>query len=51
MHYETSGVSVKPKVSLSDPKFELRMWREPTWNSMTYWAARGYPPAGGPKAL
>jgi glycogen debranching enzyme len=28
-------------VALSDPLFELRMWRGPTWNSMTYWAARG----------
>jgi hypothetical protein len=28
-------------VSASDPEFELRMWRGPVWNSMTYWAARG----------
>ncbi len=28
-------------VTMSDPKFELRMWRGPVWNSMTYWAARG----------
>lgn len=28
-------------VALSDPKFELRMWRGPVWNCMTYWAARG----------
>jgi putative isomerase len=28
-------------VSLADPLFELRMWRGPAWNSMTYWAARG----------
>lgn len=28
-------------VGLDDPLFELRMWRGPTWNSMTYWAARG----------
>ena len=28
-------------VGASDPKFELRMWRGPAWNSMTYWAARG----------
>ncbi|MCL3782114.1 glycoside hydrolase [Prolixibacteraceae bacterium JC049] len=27
-------------VSMSDPGFELRMWRGPAWNSMTYWAAR-----------
>jgi putative isomerase len=25
----------------ADPAFELRMWRGPVWNSMTYWAARG----------
>lgn len=29
-----------PTVSLSDPKFELRLWRGSTWNSMTYWVAR-----------
>ena len=28
-------------VALCDPKFELRMWRGPAWNCMTYWAARG----------
>lgn len=28
-------------VGLGDPHFELRMWRGPTWNSMTYWAALG----------
>jgi len=28
-------------VSMQDPRFELRMWRGPTWNSMTFWAARG----------
>lgn len=28
-------------VAFTDPKFELRMWRGPAWNSMTYWAARG----------
>lgn len=28
-------------VAISDPKFELRMWRGPAWNCMTYWAARG----------
>ena len=28
-------------VAHRDPGFELRMWRGPTWNSMTYWAARG----------
>lgn len=28
-------------VSAHDTKFELRMWRGPCWNSMTYWVARG----------
>jgi glycogen debranching enzyme len=28
-------------VAHTEPGFELRMWRGPTWNSMTYWAARG----------
>jgi hypothetical protein len=28
-------------VALTDAEFELRMWRGPTWNCMTYWAARG----------
>ena len=28
-------------VGIGDPKFELRMWRGPSWNSMTYWVARG----------
>ena len=28
-------------VSQDDPHFELRMWRGPAWNSMTYWTARG----------
>jgi putative isomerase len=27
-------------VGRQDPKFELRMWRGPAWNSMAYWAAR-----------
>ncbi|WP_166244422.1 MGH1-like glycoside hydrolase domain-containing protein [Paenibacillus turpanensis] len=30
-----------PTVALNDPGFELRMWRGPSWNSMTYWASRG----------
>lgn len=30
-----------PSVSVSDPKFELRMWRGPAWNSITYWIALG----------
>jgi putative isomerase len=28
-------------VGLSDSKFELRMWRGPAWNCMTWWAAHG----------
>ena len=28
-------------VGLKDPAFELRCWRGPAWNSMTYWASRG----------
>jgi putative isomerase len=28
-------------VARKDPKFEMRMWRGPSWNSMTYWIARG----------
>lgn len=28
-------------VGRCDPRFELRMWRGPAWNSITYWAARG----------
>src|SRR5688572_1291961 len=28
-------------VAIGDPKFELRMWRGPSWNCMTWWAARG----------
>ena len=28
-------------VGADDPQFELRMWRGPAWNSMTWWAARG----------
>jgi putative isomerase len=37
-------------VAASDPKFELRMWRGPVWNSMTYWAARGALRYGRPDA-
>jgi hypothetical protein len=37
-------------VALSDPKFELRMWRGPAWNCMTYWAARGCLRYGRPDA-
>jgi len=36
-------------VAASDPKFELRMWRGPVWNSMTYWAARGAVRYGDPE--
>lgn len=28
-------------VGVKDPSFELRMWRGPVFNSMTYWAVRG----------
>jgi putative isomerase len=37
-------------VAVSDRKFELRMWRGPVWNSMTYWAARGALRYGRPLA-
>ena len=37
-------------VGVSDPKFSLRMWRGPVWNSMTYWAARGCQRYGRPDA-
>jgi glycogen debranching enzyme len=37
-------------VAISEPKFELRMWRGPSWNSMTYWAARGCMRYGRPDA-
>ena len=37
-------------VAASDPRFELRMWRGPVWNSMTYWAARGALRYGRPQA-
>jgi hypothetical protein len=37
-------------VALNDPKFELRMWRGPAWNCMTYWAARGCLRYGRPDA-
>lgn len=33
-------------VSMEDSRFELRCWRGPAWNSMTYWAARGCLSAG-----
>jgi hypothetical protein len=28
-------------VGVKEKTFELRMWRGPAWNSMTYWTARG----------
>jgi hypothetical protein len=28
-------------VGVNEPEFDLRMWRGPAWNCMTYWAARG----------
>jgi putative isomerase len=28
-------------VDVKDADFELRMWRGPAWNSMTFWAAKG----------
>lgn len=37
-------------VGVRDPKFSLRMWRGPAWNSMTYWAARGCVRYGRPDA-
>jgi mannosylglycerate hydrolase MGH1-like protein len=37
-------------VAMNDPKFELRMWRGPVWNCMTYWAARGCQRYGRPDA-
>lgn len=39
-----------PTVGASDPKFELRMWRGPAWNSMTYWIARACVRYGRPDA-
>jgi glycogen debranching enzyme len=30
-----------PSLAASDPAFELRMWRGPTWNSITMWVAWG----------
>jgi len=37
-------------VARSDPRFDLRMWRGPAWNSMTHWAARGCVRYGRPDA-
>jgi glycogen debranching enzyme len=30
-----------PSLAICEPAFELRMWRGPTWNSMTMWVAWG----------
>ncbi|MEJ1971865.1 MAG: trehalase family glycosidase [Lacunisphaera sp.] len=37
-------------VGVTDPRFELRLWRGPAWNSMTYWAARACVRYGRPDA-
>lgn len=37
-------------IAVDSPKFELRMWRGPAWNSMTYWAATGCMRYGRPDA-
>lgn len=37
-------------VSVQAPRFELRMWRGPAWNCVTYWAARGCLRYGRPDA-
>lgn len=37
-HFSPHPIST---VGVNDSKFELRMWRGPVWNCMTYWAARG----------
>jgi len=37
-------------LGVSDPRFEPRMWRGPTWNSTTYWAARACVAYGRPEA-
>ena len=37
-------------VAIDDPRFEMRMWRGPAWNSMTFWAARGCLRYGRPDA-
>lgn len=37
-------------VGAGDPKFELRMWRGPAWNSMTYWTAQACVRYGRPDA-
>ena len=37
----TSWRVLRTPTPVEDPRFELRMWRGPAWNSMTYWASRG----------
>lgn len=37
-------------VGVLDPRFQLRMWRGPAWNCVTYWAARGCLRYGRPEA-
>jgi neutral trehalase len=37
-------------VAQDDPTYELRMWRGPAWNNMTYWAATGCLRYGRPDA-
>lgn len=37
-------------VAREDPRFEKRMWRGPSWNSMTFWASTGCLRYGRPDA-
>src|SRR4051812_31268798 len=39
-----------PSLALSDPNFELRIWRAPAWHCKTYWPARGCLRSGRPDA-
>ena len=45
-----SGKHPISTIALNAPEFELLMWRGPSWNSMTYWAARGCLRYGRPDA-
>ena len=38
---EFYGVHPVTTVSRKSPRYEMRMWRGPAWNSMTYWAVQG----------
>lgn len=38
---EFFGVHPVTTVSRKSPRYEMRMWRGPAWNSMTYWAVQG----------